>query len=72
MIKIAIIKKLLQIDSKLFNSSRLLNKVERDMMALDELRTLLKSNSITKSTRKSIDYSKMSIDEIAQHEGYMI
>lgn len=42
------------------------------MMALDELRTLLKSNSITKSTRKSIDYSKMSIDEIAQHEGYMI
>jgi|TARA_R100000479_G_scaffold174789_1_gene123957 hypothetical protein len=72
MIKIAIIKKLLQIDSKLFNSDRLLNKVERDMMALDELRTLLKSNSITKSTRKSIDYSKMSIDEIAQHEGYMI
>lgn len=72
MIKIAIIKKLLQIDSKLFNSDRLLNKVERDMIALDELRTLLKSNSITKSTRKSIDYSKMSIDEIAQHEGYMI
>ena len=72
MIKIAIIKKLLQIDSKLFNSDRLLNKVERDMMALDELRTLLKTNSITKPTRKSIDYSKMSIDEIAQHEGYMI